>query len=338
MRARWLALLAWLLLLPSVAGAQLQTIRAKQIIVTDGQNSVLQAPTMTTAQRNASTHVNGQIINCSDCSPAGGYMYMGGSWISLAGGGGLGNVTTGALAVNTIPKATGATVIANSALTDTGTTLTYGAIGTDNRSIVLPAVTSGRSSFSLSVSDQGAGNDVFNLGYNVAPGGGKVDAAEPKFHYQTEALFSARQRAARAEIDASVAREREARRAVEIYATTVRELARPGTYARLEGTSRTIADGLRSLAGEIGVELTTCSIGGMFGLFFHPGPVRSYTDARKAHAARFRRFFHAMLDDGIYLAPSPFEAGFVSLAHRAADVDRTLEAARGALRRAARVR
>jgi glutamate-1-semialdehyde 2,1-aminomutase len=121
-------------------------------------------------------------------------------------------------------------------------------------------------------------------------------------------------------------------------AAALRELARPGTYARLEGTSRAIADGLRSLAGEIGVELTTCSIGGMFGLFFHPGPVRSYTDARKAHAARFRRFFHAMLDDGIYLAPSPFEAGFVSLAHRAADVDRTLEAARGALRRAARVR
>jgi glutamate-1-semialdehyde 2,1-aminomutase len=121
-------------------------------------------------------------------------------------------------------------------------------------------------------------------------------------------------------------------------AATLRELARPGSYARLEATSRALAEGIRSLAGEVGVELTTCFAGGMFGLFFHPGPVRSYTDARKAHAARFRRFFHAMLDDGIYLAPSPFEAGFVSLAHRAADVDRTLEAARRALRRAARVR
>ena len=120
-------------------------------------------------------------------------------------------------------------------------------------------------------------------------------------------------------------------------AATLRELARPGVYARLEATSRALAEGLRGLAEETGVELTTGSIGGMFGLFFHPGPVRSYADARKAHAGRFRRFFHAMLDDGIYLAPSPYEAGFVSLAHRAADVDRTLDAARRALRRATRV-
>jgi glutamate-1-semialdehyde 2,1-aminomutase len=121
-------------------------------------------------------------------------------------------------------------------------------------------------------------------------------------------------------------------------ATALRELAKPGTYERLERTSRRVAEGLQALAGELGVELTTCSVGGMFGFFFHPGPVRSYADARKSHTERFRRFFHAMLDDGIYLAPSPFEAGFVSLAHRDRDVDRTLEAARRALRRAARVR
>jgi glutamate-1-semialdehyde 2,1-aminomutase len=118
-------------------------------------------------------------------------------------------------------------------------------------------------------------------------------------------------------------------------AAALRELARPGVYRRLEATSRAIAEGLRDLAAESGVELTTCFAGGMFGFFFHPGPVRSYTDAKKAHAERFRRFFHAMLDDGIYLAPSPFEAGFVSLAHREVDVARTLEAARRALRRAA---
>jgi glutamate-1-semialdehyde 2,1-aminomutase len=121
-------------------------------------------------------------------------------------------------------------------------------------------------------------------------------------------------------------------------AAALRELARRGSYERLERTSRAIAEGLRSLAEETGVELTTSFVGGMFGFFFHPGPVRCHGDARKANAARFRRFFHAMLDDGIYLAPSPFEAGFVSLAHRDADVERTLQSARNALRRAARVR
>ena len=76
----------------------------------------------------------------------------------------------------------------------------------------------------------------------------------------------------------------------------------------------------------------------MFGFFFHPGPVRSFDDAKKAHAGRFRKFFAAMLEAGIYLAPSPFEAGFTSLAHRPRDLARTLEAARGALRKASRAR
>jgi glutamate-1-semialdehyde 2,1-aminomutase len=74
----------------------------------------------------------------------------------------------------------------------------------------------------------------------------------------------------------------------------------------------------------------------MFGFFFHPGPVRSFEDAKKAQRERFRRFFHAMLDRGVYLAPSMFEASFVSLAHRPADLAATLEAARPALRRALR--
>ncbi len=121
-------------------------------------------------------------------------------------------------------------------------------------------------------------------------------------------------------------------------AATLRELARSGTYERLERHTRRLAEGLRALAEETHVELTTCHVGGMFGFFFHPGPVRSYADARKSNPERFRSFFHSMLDDGIYLAPSPFEAGFVSLAHRDTDLDLTLEAARRALRRAARVR
>jgi len=76
----------------------------------------------------------------------------------------------------------------------------------------------------------------------------------------------------------------------------------------------------------------------MFGFFFHPGPVTSYAESRQSNDARFRKFFGSMLEQGVYLAPSRFEAGFVSLAHRPADIAQTLEAARVAMRRAARVR
>lgn len=119
---------------------------------------------------------------------------------------------------------------------------------------------------------------------------------------------------------------------------TLRQLGREGVYERLDRTAGRLTAGLRALAEEEGVEFTASHLGGMFGFFFHPGPVRRFEDARKAHAERFERFFGAMLEAGIYLAPSPFEAGFVSLAHRPKDVDATLEAARKAFRRAARVR
>jgi glutamate-1-semialdehyde 2,1-aminomutase len=121
-------------------------------------------------------------------------------------------------------------------------------------------------------------------------------------------------------------------------AATLRELERPGVYERLEGTARRLAEGLSERGHQAGVELTTCAVGGMFGFFFHPGPVRSYTDAQKSNAERFRRFHRSMLNDGIYLAPSPFESAFVSLAHRPADVAVTLDAAERGLRRAAGVR
>jgi glutamate-1-semialdehyde 2,1-aminomutase len=119
---------------------------------------------------------------------------------------------------------------------------------------------------------------------------------------------------------------------------TLRQLDRPGVYEGLEQRSQRLAEGLARLALEAGVELSTAHVGGMFGFFFHPGPVRCFADAQKAHAGRFRKFFAAMLAEGIYLAPSPFEAGFVSTAHRPADLSRTLEAAAKALRLAARVR
>jgi glutamate-1-semialdehyde 2,1-aminomutase len=119
---------------------------------------------------------------------------------------------------------------------------------------------------------------------------------------------------------------------------TLRELAKPGRYERLEAISEQLAQGLLGIAREVGVEFSAVAVGGVFGFFFHPGPVRNFADAQKAHAARFRRFFQSMLEQGIYLAPSPYECGFASLAHKPRDVDAALAAARVALRKAARLR
>jgi glutamate-1-semialdehyde 2,1-aminomutase len=119
---------------------------------------------------------------------------------------------------------------------------------------------------------------------------------------------------------------------------TLRRLAEPGVYARLGELSGRLAAGLAERARDAGVELCTASVGGMFGFFFHPGPVQRFEDAGKASQERFRVFFHAMLEAGIYLAPSAYEAGFVSLAHGDAEIDATLAAAEAALRRAAEVR
>ncbi len=119
---------------------------------------------------------------------------------------------------------------------------------------------------------------------------------------------------------------------------TLRRLREPGCYERLSATSERVAIGLRQAALEEGVELSTAHVGGMLGWAFHPGPVRSFEDAQKAHVERFQCFFASMLEDGVYLPPSPFEAAFASLAHRPRDVEQTLEAGRRALRRAAKLR
>jgi glutamate-1-semialdehyde 2,1-aminomutase len=116
----------------------------------------------------------------------------------------------------------------------------------------------------------------------------------------------------------------------------VLELAgRAGVYEQLEGTTTRLVQGLLALAREAGVPFTAHAMGGLFGFFFHPGPVRDFRDASKADAKAFRTFFQSMLDQGIALAPSQFEAGFVTTAHGEAEIDETLEAARRALRKAA---
>ncbi len=119
---------------------------------------------------------------------------------------------------------------------------------------------------------------------------------------------------------------------------TLRELAKPGAYERLGATSQRMADGLGEIAREIGIEFSAVAVGGVFGFFFHPGPVRDVADTQKAHTGRFKRFFQSMLEQGVYLAPSPFECGFASLAHKGPDIEAALAAARIAMRKAARVR
>ena len=107
-----------------------------------------------------------------------------------------------------------------------------------------------------------------------------------------------------------------------------------GFHERLAARTRLLADGLQSVADGENIAFSTNRVGGMFGLFFSAAEVRSYAQATAADAARFNRFFHGMLKRGVYLAPSAFEAGFMSSAHNDQDIADTLAAARGAMREA----
>jgi len=113
---------------------------------------------------------------------------------------------------------------------------------------------------------------------------------------------------------------------------TLELLRKPGTYEGLEKTSAKIADGIAAAAREAGVPMTMNRVGSMFTGFFSATEVVDYTTAKAADAARFGRFFHGMLDAGVYLPPSQFEAAFVSLAHSGDLVDRVLQAASKVLR------
>jgi glutamate-1-semialdehyde 2,1-aminomutase len=104
----------------------------------------------------------------------------------------------------------------------------------------------------------------------------------------------------------------------------------PGFHAELELKTRVLSDGLLACAADAGVPFSTNHVCGMFGLFFTPEKVETYAQATACDIAAFRRFFHAMLERGIYLAPSAFEAGFMSSAHSEQDIAETLEAARAA--------
>jgi glutamate-1-semialdehyde 2,1-aminomutase len=116
---------------------------------------------------------------------------------------------------------------------------------------------------------------------------------------------------------------------------TLGELDRPGTYEGLERTAAALAQGLEEAAREAGVPLHVGRVGSMLTPFFRTGPVVDLDDVRASDTAAYARFYHAMADRGVLLPPSPFECLFVSTAHGDEELERTLAAARPAMRVAA---
>ena len=104
----------------------------------------------------------------------------------------------------------------------------------------------------------------------------------------------------------------------------------PGFQQRIEGTTRALVDGLSAEARKAGVVFSAQSIGSMFGIYFRATPPTSFAEVMQCDRERFNRFFHEMLARGVYLAPSAYEAGFVSAAHGCVEIDATLSAARAA--------
>jgi len=120
---------------------------------------------------------------------------------------------------------------------------------------------------------------------------------------------------------------------------TLEAVAHAGFHERLATSTARLADGLAAAAGDAGVPAVANRVCGMFSLFFtSAGNVTNYREVMSSDAARFRKFFHGMLAAGVYLAPSPYEAGFVSAAHGAAEIDATVEAAARVLSTIARER
>ena len=113
---------------------------------------------------------------------------------------------------------------------------------------------------------------------------------------------------------------------------TLKQIQKPGFFDALSASTRTLVDGLNAAAKAAGVPFVVDSEGGMFGFFFGATLPQNYPAVMATDKERFNRFFHAMLDRGVYLAPALYEAGFVSSAHSAADIAATVEAAREALK------
>jgi glutamate-1-semialdehyde 2,1-aminomutase len=113
---------------------------------------------------------------------------------------------------------------------------------------------------------------------------------------------------------------------------TLKKVLAPGFYERLGASTRSLCEGIASAARKAGVAFSAQSVGGMFGLYFRAEPPTTYAEVMQCDKEAFGRFFHAMLGRGIYLAPSAYEAGFVSAAHTDADIAATVAAAGAAFR------
>jgi glutamate-1-semialdehyde 2,1-aminomutase len=118
--------------------------------------------------------------------------------------------------------------------------------------------------------------------------------------------------------------------AVSAGLATLRRVLEPGFFESLGATTTALVDGLVREARAAGVPFSGASLGGMFGLFFRAQLPTTFAEVMQSDREAFNRFFHAMLERGVYLAPSAFEAGFVSSAHGAAELEATLGAARAA--------
>ena len=112
---------------------------------------------------------------------------------------------------------------------------------------------------------------------------------------------------------------------------TLKILQQPGTYEELDRLTTKLTEGLLAVAKETGHAVCGGHLSAMFGLFFTAGPVHNFEDAKHSDTEKFAKFHRGMLEHGVYLAPSQYEAGFMSLAHTDADIDATLAAAREVL-------
>jgi glutamate-1-semialdehyde 2,1-aminomutase len=113
---------------------------------------------------------------------------------------------------------------------------------------------------------------------------------------------------------------------------TLREIQKPGFFEALSQRTQSLVAGLLGAAKDAGVPMVGDSQGGMFGFFFADALAQNYGQVMATDKERFNRFFHGMLDNGVYFAPALYEAGFVSAAHTADDITATIDAARKVLR------
>ena len=115
--------------------------------------------------------------------------------------------------------------------------------------------------------------------------------------------------------------------------TTLKLIQEAGFYERLTATANRLVAGLTEAAREAGIDFCGDAVGGMFGMYFSKEVPGSYSEMMAGDKERFNRFFHGMLDEGVYFAPAMFEAGFVSIQHDDAAIDETIEAARRVFKR-----